>query len=203
MDSESKFIHALASVAGGGGRVSVAPSADEVQRSGLFADADLGQHFLRFGHTAETLAELVHVDHPRQVIEVGAGLGTLSEAICSFGINLWAIEIDKRLEPVLRQRLARFGSNARVTIIDFFDVPLERLAAPAALVSILPFDPELARRILDRAFDERSGVNVGMVVNPDKPATRGLRVRKIGEIEPDQFWPMPSEAVPIWKVFRT
>lgn len=204
MSDESNLVRTWAGVAlGGGGRVSVAPSADEVKQSGLIADPDLGQHFLRSVDTAKRLADLVYADYPGQVIEVGAGLGTLSEALCNLGINLWAIEIDGRLEPVLRQRLARFGSNARVTISDFLDIPLGHLTEPAALVSILPFDPELARRILDRAFDDRRGVSAGVVVSPDEPVSFGLQVSKIGEIEPDHFWPPPSASVPIWKVLRS
>ncbi|MGW1894892.1 rRNA adenine N-6-methyltransferase family protein [Streptomyces sp. NPDC002004] len=108
-----------------------------------------GQHFLRTLDSAHALLERAGIPAGAHVLEVGAGLGTLSSAIATAGHRIWAVEKDERLRSQLTDQLAPFGSRARIT---FGDVRHLNLAAGldlgSALVSIMPFDPELSTELI-------------------------------------------------------
>ena len=59
------------------------------------------------------------------VVEVGAGAGTLTAALCDLGANVTAFEIDERLRPVLEETLA--GKNASVIFADVMKYDISNL----------------------------------------------------------------------------
>lgn len=59
------------------------------------------------------------------VVEVGAGAGTLTAALCDLGASVTAFEIDERLRPVLEETLA--GKNASVIFADVMKYDISNL----------------------------------------------------------------------------
>ncbi|MEC9228036.1 MAG: rRNA adenine N-6-methyltransferase family protein, partial [Verrucomicrobiota bacterium] len=57
----------------------------------------LGQNFLIDGNIVRKSIELAEIDSTSLVVEIGAGLGTLTQAILHTGAHLWAIERDPKL----------------------------------------------------------------------------------------------------------
>lgn len=72
-----------------------------IATSGINPNENLGQHFLIDSDAIGILAQFVTPGNT--VIEVGAGVGQLTEALAQKAANVIAIEIDTRYEPLLEQ----------------------------------------------------------------------------------------------------
>ncbi len=99
----------------------------------------LGQNFLC---DAGAVAAILAAAEPagRDVLEIGPGCGTLTAALAATSRRVLAIEVARRLEPVLRETL-RGRSNVEVIFEDFLHVAAERFTAPEPwlMVSNLPY----------------------------------------------------------------
>src|ERR1700722_8948555 len=71
---------------------------------GLRPKKRLGQHFLIDSGVARRIARLCVTDACDRVIEVGPGTGTLTLALTLLHAQLIAVEIDRDLVAVLRER---------------------------------------------------------------------------------------------------
>ncbi|MEZ5255388.1 MAG: rRNA adenine N-6-methyltransferase family protein [Ilumatobacteraceae bacterium] len=63
-----------------------------------------GQNFVVDPNTVRRIARIADVDRSSHVVEVGAGLGSLTLALAETGAQVLALEIDDGLVKVLRQR---------------------------------------------------------------------------------------------------
>lgn len=73
-----------------------------------------------------------------RVVEVGAGAGTLTRALCDSGVQVTAFEIDERLKPVLGETLV--GTSAQVIFADVMEYDLSLLGEEKyRLVANLPY----------------------------------------------------------------
>ncbi|HVU39332.1 MAG TPA: 16S rRNA (adenine(1518)-N(6)/adenine(1519)-N(6))-dimethyltransferase RsmA [Opitutales bacterium] len=73
---------------------------------GVAPRRQLGQNFLVDGNLVRKSLELADVQPGDVVVEVGPGLGTLSEALLAAGAEVFAVEVDRQLEQNLRLTLA-------------------------------------------------------------------------------------------------
>ncbi len=168
--------------------------ADRYAALGFQTRGDLGQHFLRTPDAAYALLERAGIPAGAPVLEVGAGLGTLSSAIATAGHRIWAVEKDERLRDHLTERLAPFGDRARVTFDDVRRVDLDSGLDPgSALVSIMPFDPRLAADLICHVFT-CPRLEYGLVVAPSASAellsrSTDLAVVEVDGIARSSFWP--------------
>jgi len=91
----------------------VVPSRREVldllTRHGLKPRRALGQHFVVDPNTVRRVARLASVGPGDRVVEVGAGLGSLTLALAETGAAVTAVEVDRRLLPVLRSLVEPAG----------------------------------------------------------------------------------------------
>lgn len=76
---------------------------DVLRRHGLSARKSFGQHFLHAMHVHQAIATALELTPGQRVIEIGAGLGTLTSHLLAAGGDVWAIERDRDLCTVLRQ----------------------------------------------------------------------------------------------------
>ncbi len=74
--------------------------------NGLRASRALGQNFVADPNTVRRIARLAGVGPADRVVEVGAGLGCLTIALAETGAAVTAVEVDRRLLPVLGRVLA-------------------------------------------------------------------------------------------------
>lgn len=73
-----------------------------LENNGLRPSRALGQNFLADANTARRITRLAGVGAGDQVVEIGAGLGSLTLALVETGAVVKAIEIDRFLLPILR-----------------------------------------------------------------------------------------------------
>ena len=67
---------------------------------------DLGQNFVADPNTVRRIAELANVRAGDRVVEIGAGLGSLTLALADTGADITAIEVDRGVVPILRDVVA-------------------------------------------------------------------------------------------------
>ena len=103
------------------------------------ADRSLGQHWLVDENILRVIERLAELSAGDAVLEVGAGPGILTAYLADRVRHVHAIELDRRLEAALRQRLAA-RANVDVVIGDAMKLDLAGLdPAPAKLVANLPY----------------------------------------------------------------
>jgi 16S rRNA (adenine1518-N6/adenine1519-N6)-dimethyltransferase len=71
----------------------------------------LGQHFVVDPNTVRRIARLAAVGPDDRVIEIGAGLGSLTLALLETGAEVTAVEIDHGLLPLLREVVEAGGAR--------------------------------------------------------------------------------------------
>jgi len=99
-----------------------------VEKYGLAAKKKLGQHFLVDGHVLEKILNAANVGENDIVLEIGPGIGGLTQGLVGRGAHVVAIELDKQLVPILQAQFA----SAPVTIVqgDVLKVDIPQILAP-------------------------------------------------------------------------
>jgi 16S rRNA (adenine1518-N6/adenine1519-N6)-dimethyltransferase len=126
-----------------------------LERHGLEPSRALGQNFVVDGNTVQRIARLAGVGPGDQVVEVGAGLGSLTLALLDTGAQVTAVEVDRHLVPVLREVVEPGGATvveADATTADWERV-LGNDPGPWTLVANLPYNvgTSIVLDVLDRA----------------------------------------------------
>jgi 16S rRNA (adenine1518-N6/adenine1519-N6)-dimethyltransferase len=80
---------------------------------GLAPRRDLGQNFVGDPNTVRRIARLAAVGPGDRVVEIGAGLGSLTLALAETGADVTAVEVDRGIVPVLGSVVAHLP-NVRV-----------------------------------------------------------------------------------------
>jgi len=104
------------------------------------AKKQLGQHFLVDENLLGVIGRLAELHPDDCVLEIGPGLGILTAYLAKRVAHVDAVELDHRLEPRLRERLAGC-ENVSLHFGDALALDLARLAPAAAkLVANLPYN---------------------------------------------------------------
>jgi len=123
---------------------------------------DLGQNFLVDRNLLDVIERLAKLDADDVVLEIGGGLGVLSERLAARVGYLHVIEIDARLEPDLRAALAPFDS-VTLHLADALELDLAGLRPPPTkIVANLPYG--IAATAILRTIDELPGVSRWLVM---------------------------------------
>ena len=100
---------------------------------------ELGQHFLIDRNILGVIGRLAELGPSDTVLEVGPGLGVLTEYLAERVSRVHAVELDRTLEPKLRERLAN-RANVELRFGDALALQPDSLAPPPEkLVANLPY----------------------------------------------------------------
>jgi len=116
-----------------------------------------GQHFLCDAAVVRRIVDTAEIGPGGAVLEIGPGLGALTDELARRAARLVLVEID----PALAARLTeRFAADDRVRVVtgDVLELPLEELlgATPATVVANLPYN--VASPVLFRLLELRARV---------------------------------------------
>ncbi len=100
---------------------------------------ELGQHFLVDENILGVAGRLAELEPDDIVLEIGAGLGVLTTYLADRVARVHAVELDRGLEPYLRERIGE-RRNVELVFGDALRLPLHDLdPAPGKLVANLPY----------------------------------------------------------------
>jgi 16S rRNA (adenine1518-N6/adenine1519-N6)-dimethyltransferase len=111
---------------------------------GLAPRRDLGQNFVTDPNTVRRIAELARISADDHVVEIGAGLGSLTLALAETGAAITAVEVDRGIVAILREIVAD-ATNVNVIEADAMTVDWCELLDPTVdggwvLVANLPYN---------------------------------------------------------------
>lgn len=86
---------------------------DKVKSYKLIANKSLGQNFLVNSDTAQRIVNLLDIKKDDRILEIGAGLGSLSFYLSQSDSNVELIDIDERMLMFLNEQ---FGAKENVTV---------------------------------------------------------------------------------------
>ncbi|MGA2835520.1 MAG: 16S rRNA (adenine(1518)-N(6)/adenine(1519)-N(6))-dimethyltransferase RsmA [Acidimicrobiales bacterium] len=114
----------------------------------------LGQNFVADGNTVRRIVRLAGVEPGSRVVEIGAGLGSLTLALVEGGAQVTAVEVDRHVLPVLRGQVEPLGVD--VVEADALTVDFDELLGGEpgwSLVANLPYNVAvpLVMRVLEEA----------------------------------------------------
>jgi 16S rRNA (adenine1518-N6/adenine1519-N6)-dimethyltransferase len=119
---------------------------------GLKPKKRLGQNFLVEDSFLKRIVEAAGVAPADEVLEIGAGLGSLTRHLASAAGNVTAVEIDEPLFPILKKVLKDF-KNVRLIRGDIMEIDPLELASRAGykVVANIPYylTSNLIRRLLE------------------------------------------------------
>jgi 16S rRNA (adenine1518-N6/adenine1519-N6)-dimethyltransferase len=130
-------------------------SLERLRRFEIRPNRELGQNFLIDSNILDVIGRAAALDAEDVVLEVGGGLGVLSEYLAARTRHLHVVEIDRRLQPALEDALAPFP-EAELHIGDAVKLDLSRLAPPPTkVVANLPYG--VAATVLLKSIAELPG----------------------------------------------
>jgi 16S rRNA (adenine1518-N6/adenine1519-N6)-dimethyltransferase len=110
-----------------------------LEEFGVRPNRDLGQNFLIDSNLLGVIAREAELGADDVVLEVGGGLGVLSEHLAATAAHVHVVEIDPRLEPALRDALAPFA-NTTLHLGDAVKLDYAALdPVPTKVIANLPY----------------------------------------------------------------
>ena len=180
-----------------------------LERAGRHPSRALGQNFVVDPNTVRRIARLAGVGAGDHVVEIGAGLGSLTLALLETGAAVTAVEIDRHLLPLLREVVEPAGA----TVVEGDAMRLDWGAllgdGPWTLVANLPYnvatplvadlldDVPAVRRLLvmvQREVGERlaAGVGVDAYGAVSVKVAYWAEAKVVGLVPPTVFLPRPK-----------
>lgn len=170
----------------------------------------LGQHFLVDEATLASIMTAADVEPGETVVEVGGGVGALTQALARRAGRVHCLEIDTGLVAVLRQALADVP-NVTIHEADALKFPFESLPYPYSVVANIPYQitaPLVDKFIAERERLRRVTLTVQKEVAWRLTASAGgkdygvlslvvsyyFEALRHVEVPPEAFWPPPKVA---------
>jgi 16S rRNA (adenine1518-N6/adenine1519-N6)-dimethyltransferase len=122
--------------------LSRADASRQLDGAGLRAKRALGQNFVVDANTVRRIARLADIDGHGRVLEIGAGLGSLTLALAETASSVTAVEVDDQLIPLLHENVDALP-NVTVVHADAMKLNWNELLGDHtdwALVANLPYN---------------------------------------------------------------
>lgn len=115
-----------------------------LEAHGFSFQKKFGQNFLIDGNILDNIIEAAEITKDDFVLEIGPGIGTMTQRLCEEAREVVAVEIDKNLLPILDDTLSTY-KNWTVINEDVLKVDIKKLAdeknngKPIKVVANLPY----------------------------------------------------------------
>ena len=186
---------------------------NRLQRYGISSIKRLGQHFLVDEGVLELILKEAQLSQNDEVLEIGPGLGTLTEGLAKRVKHVYAIEKDSRLFDELK---TEFITNEQVTLL-LGDAVRIKWPKTTKLVANLPYN--ISSPILFRFLE--SNISFALLMLQDEFAQRlaahpgsktygrlsvminhTIGVELITRIQPESFYPPPKVSSALVRLMR-
>ena len=120
--------------------------------SKIRAKKHLGQHFLKDLGIARDIAHSLSLNNYSKVLEVGPGMGVLTQFLIPLNIETFVIEIDKESVSYLKKYYPELDNH--LIEGDFLKLPLQEIfKEPIAIIGNFPYN--ISSQILFKAIDHK------------------------------------------------
>lgn len=115
-----------------------------LQKYNFHFQKKFGQNFLIDTHVLDKIIKEAGITKEDMVLEIGPGIGTMTQYLCENAGEVVAVEIDRALIPILKETLSGY-SNVSVLNQDILKVDINRLVQeknngkPIKVVANLPY----------------------------------------------------------------
>ena len=115
-----------------------------LQKYNFIFQKKFGQNFLIDSHVLEKIVDAAQITHEDCVLEIGPGIGTMTQYLAESAREVVAVEIDKALIPILQDTLSAYD-NVTVLNEDIMKVDVRRIVqernqgSPIKVVANLPY----------------------------------------------------------------
>ena len=111
-----------------------------IQKYNFAFQKRFGQNFLIDGHVIGKIIRAAEITKDDVVLEIGPGIGTMTQYLAEAAGEVFAVEIDKNLLPILAETLAEYD-NVPVVNEDILKVDIATLTGgrPVKVVANLPY----------------------------------------------------------------
>ncbi len=121
----------------------------------------LGQHFLTNRSAAHAIAESVLPWQHLPILEIGPGMGMLTQELLDLNLDVYLLEIDTESVDYLKSNFSQFASGERITEGDVLKLPEEQLIPgqpQASFVMIGNYPYNISSQIFFRLLQLRDRV---------------------------------------------
>ena len=133
------------------------PSLRRLREHGVRPKRDLGQNFLVDSNILGVIERAAQLDARDVLLEIGGGLGVLSEHIAARAAHVYVVELDRALVPALEEALAPYRATTTLHVGDALALDLAALdPAPTKVVANLPYG--IAATAILRTIEELGSV---------------------------------------------
>jgi 16S rRNA (adenine1518-N6/adenine1519-N6)-dimethyltransferase len=188
---------------------------------GLAPRRAFGQNFVSDPNTVRRIARMANVSATDHVVEIGAGLGSLTLALAETGARITAIEIDHGIAPVLRD-VVKDLPNVSVVVGDALELDWNEIIPPgssAVVVANLPYNvatplvadlldaiPQISRFVV--MVQKEVALRLASSVGSSDYGAISVKVaywataRVLGDVPPSVFIPRPKVTSSIIEITR-
>ena len=188
---------------------------------GLAPRRAFGQNFVSDPNTVRRIARMANVGPNDHVVEIGAGLGSLTLALAETGARITAIEIDHGIAPVLRDVVKELP-NVSVVVGDALELDWNEIIPPeskAVVVANLPYNvatplvadlldaiPQISRFVV--MVQKEVALRLASSVGSSDYGAISVKVaywataRVLGDVPPSVFIPRPKVTSSIIEITR-
>jgi len=145
-----------------------------IQRYGIKPRKKLGQSFLLDQNIIKKIAAAAQITREDIVVEIGAGIGVLTEMLAQEARKIIAVELDKNLVEVLKEKLAGYD-NAKIHCGDIlkydFKALAERYKSKVKVIGNVPYN--ISSPLIFHLLSFRSVIN-GFILMLQKEVVQRL-----------------------------
>ncbi|HKM22600.1 MAG TPA: 16S rRNA (adenine(1518)-N(6)/adenine(1519)-N(6))-dimethyltransferase RsmA [Lachnospiraceae bacterium] len=119
-------------------------TAEIIQKHNFVFQKKFGQNFLIDGNVLDKIISAAEITKEDLVIEIGPGIGTMTQYLCENAREVIAVEIDRALIPILEETLQEYN-NVSIMNEDILKVDINSIVAeknngkPIKVVANLPY----------------------------------------------------------------
>jgi len=188
-----------------------------LQEAGIHPSKRLGQNFLVNHAVLDSIVNEVRKAHPREIVEIGAGLGTVTHELAGIADHIVAVELDRRLAAILARIVGQQG-NVEIRRQDFlsFSFAEEFADRKAFVVGNIPY--RITAPILKHLVKQREHISSALLLtqqevaakiahSPGKDGTSlGVLVQSYADVKllrsvpRGSFFPVPEVDSTLWSI---
>lgn len=185
-----------------------------MQLAGIKANKGLGQHFLIDGESVDAIIAAAEIAPLDTVLEIGPGLGVMTDELGKTGARIVAVETDSNLVELLRRRVP---DNVIIEESDIMKFNLSTLPSNYKVVANVPYyitspiirllmesqnPPAISVLLIQKEVAERIAAKPGQMSILALSVQYYAEVELVADVPRDKFYPAPRVDSTIIKITR-